>query len=377
MIYEAKNISLSDCNVENCNLNNTTEEQTRVNTAGVAAAYYCDNVVNIINCDVTSTDLSATSGNLAGTLGFSATKPTVLKDCDNKDVLLFSTASLNTNANTGGLVAASNYEITVDNCSVTGSENSKTIIYGRGYNVSGLVACQMRGDAVTIQNSKLKNVVLESETGNFTTTGLVSGILGYTEACAMIKDCIIENTDIEGIVANVSGVLGSSNNSSKESVFENIVVKNSKIKNKMTRIQGGSFSTASGMTGFIRGQGKYVNCTVENSEIIGNGASTAGFVASLNTLGTFINCSIKDSKVTKAPGGLRPEGSTNTVYSSTGGLVGHSYAQVNMTGCLVENVEISSDNYSTGGMGGYITKIAEFKETSLEEKRKCQKIIPL
>lgn len=367
MIWYSKNISLTDCNVENCNLNNTAVGDSCANTSGIVGGYSCDNTVHITNCDVTNCELSALSGNLAGTLAFSYSKPTVLKDCDNKDVILFSTSTTSSNSNTGGIVATSFYEVTVDNCSFTGSENSNAVIYGRGRNVSGLVACQLYGEPVTILNSEVKNVIIESEGGIFNTSNIdaVSGILGNTGAAVVIKDCVVEDVEIEGLVGNASGVMSDAYQTSKPNTFENILVKNAKIKNNMTYLRSSSNSTASGMTGYAGAYTTYTNCRVEDSEIIGYGSNTAGIVAALQSGGKFANCSVKDLKVTKAPVDLSEGGSTRSVYTSAAGIVGTAIRQVDMIGCSVENVEVNSDCYSTGGMGGFVIQVSEFKDNTI------------
>ncbi len=376
MYHDTTDLQISDCMVENCDLYNSAPSDGCSNTGGIIAAYKSKNTVKLTNCDVTNCELKNLSGNLGGTVGY-AYATTEMKDCNNKGLLLFSTSTTSSNSNTSGMMASSYYPVIMDNCSVEGSDTAKTVIYGRGRNVAGLIAFVLQDGGnysspipTKITNSYVKNVILESEGGNFSsysTCDIVSGLMGQSGGTVDMENCMVENADIEGIVANATGALGNVSSSSKSLTFKDILIKNTKIKNTMTYDRGNSNSSAAGLLGYINQNSNYINCRVENCDITGSGGVTAGLVACMGNGGNFTDCSVKDTNVTKIPGGNTRRGTT-----SIGGMIAASNgwsdtSKLNVTGSTVENVKISGDTYSLGGICGYAGVLGELSNNIVKD----------
>lgn len=190
----------------------------------------------------------------------------------------------------------------------------------------------------------------------------VSGLVGYCNDKPTFEGCLVENAEIGGIVANAAGILGSCSNYTN-TIFKDINVKNTRISNTMTYDRGHSNSTAAGILGYIGGQNIYTNCKVENCQITGSGACTSGMMAVCNG-GTFTNCVVKDTTIKKNNGGV----SGSFVYQSVGGIITSSYNNdLYMCGCSIENVNISGDTYSIGGMIGCASGIKQFDGNKVKD----------
>lgn len=372
MVWDSKSMKLQNCNVDTCEIYNGAPSDGCANTAGIIAGYgqnYNSKEKLVIdNCDVVDSSLQAMSGNLAGTIGLCYQTDSIITNCDNEGITLYSTSTTSANSNTSGIIATSYNPCEIYDCSVKGNKNAKSVIYGRGRNVSGMAGWVQRD--LTIKNAVVKDIVIESEGANFTSgwscNDTVSGIVGICANKPSIDNCLVENAEIEGIVANATGVLGAAPNCYTATVLKDITVKNTKISNKMTYDRGTSNSSASGILGYLSGVGhEYANCTVENCQITGSGSTTSGMNAVCNA-GKFTNCIVKDTTIKKNDGGA----SNPYSYTSVGGMIASSTNEnLYMTDCSVENVNLSGDTYSIGGMVAFTQGIKQFDRNTVKDLR--------
>ena len=360
----ANGIKLTNCNVDNCYLYNGATNDSMANTGGLIGGYACSNPVELINCDVKNTEIKGLSGNTGGSVGLTYNSAIKLTDCDNQGITVFSTATTGQNANTGGFIATASQDVTMDNCTLTGTENNKSFIYGRCRNVGGLVGVQLNYGNTSVTNATVKNVSLQSEGYNYygsnssSSYDTVSAVVGSTFATAEFKNCLVENVDIEGTVANAATILGHG----RTTTFENINVKNAKVKNNITYAQSSTNSAVGGISGTLNSPGTYINCHIEDSKIIGHGSSEGGFSGMLSG-GSFTNCSIKNSSVSK-----KFKTNNNSYFNGTiGGFVGSAPSTVGVTNCLVDNVYVEGEAMSVGGMFGYLDTASEFKDNTIKD----------
>ncbi len=350
--------------------------------------------INIIGKDLPKgsegrTTIQSDGANIGAALGYVSCKSVTANNINIKNIDIVNTVGTNANPNliaaqTGGFAGmlSSNNEftdITIDNCDIIGHKS---------FNIGGLAATT-EGTNNLYQNVKVLNtnmiteLVPEDQISSYghagglvgaqctngtyencrvenckITCGCVGagGLVSYASGKTIVKDSTVKNVELIDIWENSQGetpILGIdqwdneyrwSNQqyrpyagavalSRSELVVDNVVIDGIKCHAKYAHIGGINGYTG----GYSSGDVKINNCTVKNADFYSernisavNGA-VGGIIADGNNLTEFTNNKVQDSTIT-------------TTTHLLGGLIGYLGKPITISGCEVDNVELTHKN---------------------------------
>lgn len=264
------NTEIENCLVKECSITSTNNKNTSVsdvNTAGIMAASYC-NSIKIVNCDVNKTNITN-----ARTL-----------------------SQINDNA--GGIIAYSENEHTeITDCNVT----NRSKIIGHQGNIGGILGHTAKETVIERCTFEDGTLISDGEIGGNQNSGGIAGQKAGTSTTKIaIRDCKVDNVNMDVQTCNTGGILGYSMHDG--TIIENCTVNKTNITEDYRYTNGGSLG---GIGGNIRGE-HIINCTVSDCNLKSLYLCQAnGGIVGYNGVQLIDNCKVKggtiESDVTAYP----------------------------------------------------------------------------
>ena len=363
-----------DTNISNCRVQDIrTEIAGIVGNASILAFYESTGrtlELNISNCSVKNTYTKN-----AGILGYSANYfKTNITKCKAENLTLDGTADSYSNIYARGVIAATiSNDSRITDCIVKdidiATNNVTGVILGSFIKIN-----YNEYNQLYIANCKVENIKIYNTNAGF------GGIIGNSERKVIIENCSVSNIEGEsgdyagGIAGNINGYRDIGKSEIKKCSASDIKIKAANSKNGTANVGG------------IVGYGYFIDisdCNVSNSKIE-NGSNIGGIIGFEST-GTISNCTTKNINLLTEKGRVGGIiGGTNETavencnvyggsiiatngYDGLGGICG---VGINVSNCIVENLQIDAPN--TIGVGGIVGNGLNYVSTSLIQKCKVK-----
>jgi uncharacterized repeat protein (TIGR01451 family) len=292
-------VTLKNCKIENVNINNSSNNGSNMQTAGIIASInrYGTRTINesqyiyINDCNVVDSTVNAKYNNAAGIIAFGGYgySNEVYNEINNCNV---SNSSIITENYAGNGTAVSGiygqgYEIKqvyITECNVTestvefknqssGSYINVAGIFGMGYN-SNDVDTLIRN--VQVISSKIYNNGIQSSSYGINTAGILAENYVYSKGTVNIINAKVYDSEINANYGNVGGIYNAIQSNAREecsSLIDNCVVEKTTINSE----NGSGYNDSmGGIAGATNLNTTFNNCKVVDSTITNNKARNTG-----------------------------------------------------------------------------------------------------
>lgn len=352
---------ISNCTVKDTDVINRKNQSNAnsLNTAGILGFTYASQIgqqyIELSDCLIDGCTIKTTNDNLpssgsdatqqdtAGIMGHTQSQDLVIRNCDIKDTIIQQEQNPSYlygcgGDNVAGVLCCSTGSagrVTITDCDIyDGSEVNATV----GGNVGGIYACPLNGPVV-IERCTFKDSDIHSKKTNgqeFATACIV----GHSNTTISIRDCEVDNVNIESEHCNVGGIVGHTQHIKE---LDNCSVNRLKITHNYSLGYNGG--TVGGLAGYLEGE-NVTNCRVTNSNLKATNRCTlnAGLIGQTEL--NVDNCSVSNVTVET------DESNTSYEYYNqfiAAGLVG--FNQGTITNCSVDDATIKGTTVVTGLVG--------------------------
>ena len=360
---------------DNTNISNCRVQGIRVKSAGIiknaVVLIGMEKPEGILELNISNCSVKNTYTKTAGILGYSANYfKTNITKCKAENLTL-------DGISTSGVIAAiiSN-DSRITDCIVKDIDIATND--GIGVILGSFISINYNEyNQLYIANCKVENIKIDNTNNTYTGFG---GIIGNSERKVIIENCSVSNIEGEvgnyagGIAGNINGYGDIGKSEIKKCSASDIKIKAANSKNGTANVGG------------IVGYGYFIDisdCDVSNSKIeIGD---NIGGIIGFESTGTISNCTTKNINLLTEKGRIGGIiGGTNETavencnvyggsiiatngYNGLGGICGIG---INVSNCIVENLQIDAPN--TIGVGGIVGNGKNEVSTSLIQKCKVK-----